>query len=273
MPRPTPAQIVESLRDYAVDLKETAGWQTRGTGYMFAPVGQVNHHDAASEAASDATVLNMMINGRGGANPLRGPLCNGWIDSDSKVYLIAYGNANHAGSGEADVLDRVKKGLGPLGDARLDADKDSVVGNTYFWGWECRNAGSGTDVWEQLDAMVRANAALCDVHGWSSNTSIAHREWTARKPDPAGINMFEFRRLIAERMAASGGVQLPEGIDVIGTSRLDDQKAAVRLMYATFLGRAPESQAALDTWVWNLATKGYETTVKEFVALTGFPTP
>lgn len=189
-----PDNIVDALRDFGLVVVEHPGWRFRGTSYPFDPFAQLVHHDALSEAVDDARALQLMVGGR---PDLKGPLCNGWIDSDGRVVLVAYGNANHAGRGEADVLALLKAGQPPLGDARTDPDKDGPVGNSHLWGWECRNAGDGTDVWEQLDAMERACAALAQVNGWSPNAIAAHREWTARKPDPAGIDMHQFRADVA----------------------------------------------------------------------------
>lgn len=194
----TPDQIVEALRDYGLTVVERPGWRTRGTRHPFIPIGQAWHHDALSEAVSDARALQIVEEGR---PDLSGPLCNGWIDSSSVVYLIAHGNANHAGWNEIDVIDRLRKGLAPLGDARTDPDTDGIVGNPYLWGWECRNAGDGIDVWDQLDAMERAGAALCDVNGWPAAANAAHRELTARKPDPRGFDMRAFRADIAHIQA------------------------------------------------------------------------
>lgn len=182
--------IVAGLKDYGLKVRERAGWETRGTGYRFEPIGQAWHHDAISEAMSDANAEAMLANGR---PDLRGPLCNGAVDSDATVVLIAYGNANHAGWNERDVIDRLRAGKAPLGDACLDPDGDTVVGNPLLWGWECRNTGIHGDVWEQLDAMERAGAAMCDVNGWPSAANAAHRELTARKPDPVDIHMPTFR--------------------------------------------------------------------------------
>jgi hypothetical protein len=198
MTLPASHRIVEALRDYGLTVIEDPGWTSRGTGHPFQPFAQAWHHDALTEQVSDARALDIMRHGR---PDLRGPLCNGWIDSDSRVVLVAAGNANHAGRNEADVIDRLRRGLAPLGDARDDPDRDSVIGNPHLWGWECRNAGTGTDVWDQLDAMERAGAALCDVNGWPAAANAAHRELTARKIDPAGFDMRRFRADIAHLQA------------------------------------------------------------------------
>jgi hypothetical protein len=187
---PTPAELVAALKDYGVSVVEEPGWILRGTGYSFHPYGQAIHHDALSEAVSDARALQIMIEGR---PDLNGPLCNDWQDSDGVVHLVAWGNANHAGRNEADVHRRLKAGLAPLGDARLDPDEDTVIGNSFLWGRECRNAGDGRDPWEQLADMGRASAAIADCFGWSTQAIAGHRELTKRKIDPAGFSMFDFR--------------------------------------------------------------------------------
>lgn len=258
MPRPTPDDIVVALRDFGCKVGERPYWWSRGTKHPFNPVGQINHHDALTENVSDRTALQIMENGR---PDLTGPLCNGWIDSDSVVYLVAYGNANHAGRGEADVLERVKRGLAPLGDARDDPDKDTIVGNSHYWGWEVRNAGTGTDPYEQLDAMVRANAALAQVHGWSENRSIAHREHTARKPDPAGIVMPEFRRLVGLRLHAHTPPHGPFEEDVM-IAALAHVAATYRAVTAT--KREPDPNGLKD---WTLKFAGAEDNADALVML------
>lgn len=224
---PTPRQIVAGLKDYRITVIEDKGWTTRGAktsnGVLrpFHPYAQAVHHDAMSEAVSDATALRVMRDGR---IDLAGPLCNGWIDSSGVVYLISANNANHAGWNERDVHDRLSKGLQPMGDARNDPDTDGIVGNSFLWGWECRNAGDGHDPWEQLDVMERACAAIADVYGWSSNAIAGHRELTARKTDPVGFDMFQFRRDVKKIQADHNAPPPLEFYDDMATkiSRLDN---------------------------------------------------
>lgn len=217
--QPRPAEIVTALKDYGVPTVERSGWRTRGTQYDASFYGHLNHHDALMESVSDQRALQLMEQGR---SDLPGPLCNGWGDSDGTYYLVAYGNANHAGRGEQDVLERVKAGEPPTGDARLDPDGDGPVGNTWFWGTEWRNAGDGRDPYEQLDTMVRANAALVDVFNWpNANVCIGHKEWTKRKPDPAGFDMFEFRRLVANRLAGPSGAAIPKELDMFTLQQIN----------------------------------------------------
>lgn len=211
--QPKPLEIITALKDYGVPTVRYGDWERRGTVYDATFYGHLNHHDALTEAVTDKRALELMVVGR---SDLKGPLCNGWGDSDGIYYLIAYGNANHAGYGEKDVLDRVKAGQAPTGDARLDSDKDSIVGNTWFWGTEWRNAGTGRDPYDQLDTMIKVNAALIDVFNWpNSNVCIGHKEWTARKIDPAGFDMFEFRRLVNHKYAEHKGIEDEDMIQIV----------------------------------------------------------
>lgn len=200
----TPVEIVTALRDYRCKVVERPGWITRGTGYRFDPIGQAWHHDAFQERYDDEAAAAFMEKGR---PDLRGPIANGSIGNYGTVFLIAYGNANHAGRNAAEVHDRLRRGLAPLGDA---VGPDTVVGNPLLWGWECRNAGTGHDPWDQLDVMERAGAAMCDVNGWPPETNAGHRELTARKVDPRGFDMHAFRADIARILEEHNDMPLTE---------------------------------------------------------------
>lgn len=183
-----PDDIVAALRDYGCKVKEWPGWRTRGRPYPFDPYGQAWHHDAFSEGFSDEAATRYIA--ETGRPDLPAPLANGTIGNYGVVTLTAYGNANHAGLNMASVLARLKAGLAPLGKA---VAKGTVVGNPHLWGWECRNAGTGHDPWEQLDTMERAGAAMADCCGWSPMAQAGHLELTSRKIDPKGFNMHAFR--------------------------------------------------------------------------------
>lgn len=200
MPLASPDDIVASLRDYGCKVHEWAGWRTRGRPYRFAPYGQAWHHDAFYESYGDLEAAGFMVKGR---SDLPGPIANGAIGNYGTVFLVAYGNANHAGRNRASVLKRLQAGLAPLGWARDQPyEADTVVGNTYLWGWECRNAGTGRDPWDQLDVMVRAGAAMADACGWNANQNAGHGELTTRKIDPVGFQLDNFRLSIALRQLA-----------------------------------------------------------------------
>lgn len=223
MPLATPDEIVAALKDYRLKVVEWPGWRTRGRPYPFDPYGQAWHHDAFGEQFGDADAARYMT--EKGRPDLPPPLCNGAIGNFGTVYLCAYGNANHAGRNEADVHARLKAGKAPLGDARSDPDGDTVVGNSYLWGWECRNAGNGQDPWDQLDVMMRAGAAMADCCDWNAMASAGHRELTARKPDPVGFDMTAFRAGIARAQAAHNAPTEPEEDDLM--QRIEWFKGAV----------------------------------------------
>lgn len=196
MPLAPPNDIIAALRDYRLTVHEMDGWRNRGRPYAFNPYGQAWHHDAFSESFPDWDAARYMtFSGRPDLPP---PLCNGAIGEQGTIYLCAYGNANHAGKNRSSVHARLQKGQAPLDRAyRLPYEADSVVGNSRLWGWECRNAGTGRDPWEQLETMIRAGAAMADACGWNANQNAAHAELTARKIDPAGFEMANFRLSIA----------------------------------------------------------------------------
>jgi hypothetical protein len=149
---------------------------------------------------------------RDGYRELPGPLSLAVIAKDGTVYLVGYGRANHAGSGDNRVLQAVMAEDPLPAPVRRDTD-----GNARFYGFECENLGDGKDPWPdvQVDAIVRASAALERAHGWgtgpdSAHTStIGHKEWTDQKIDPYGpigttggpaLTMPLIRARVAERL-------------------------------------------------------------------------
>ncbi|WP_109030177.1 peptidoglycan recognition protein family protein [Streptomyces rubrogriseus] len=125
---------------------------------------------------------------RTGHSTLPGPLCHGVICKQGHIHVVGYGRANHAGLGDDDVLQAVinEHALPPDNEANTD-------GNRHFYGFECENLGDNKDPWPavQVDAMVRAAAALLRAHGWNKNgagaiSAIAHAEWQPGKVDPRG---------------------------------------------------------------------------------------
>ncbi|MEU6141406.1 peptidoglycan-binding protein [Streptomyces sp. NPDC047081] len=189
--------LVSALRAEGVTLVEHAGWRTnnRNSKGSWGPVnGVVIHHTVTS--GTTATV-NLCFNGRA---DLPGPLCHGVIAKDGTVHLVGNGRANHAGSGDGDVLRAVVAERSTL----PAPDQNDTDGNTHFYGFECVNLGDGKDPWPeaQLDAMARASAALCRAHGWTAASVIGHKEWTSAKIDPRGFTMAAFRARVADRLSA-----------------------------------------------------------------------
>jgi N-acetyl-anhydromuramyl-L-alanine amidase AmpD len=165
--------LVDKLRQAGLDVEECSGWQQRGS-YDFNPQGLVCHHTAGSPNG-DYPSLNIVTNGRPG---LPGPLAQLGLGRSGKVYVIASGRANHAGSGGW-------RGLS---------------GNSSVIGIEAENTGRG-EPWPQvqLDAYLRTAAVVCRHGGFGPAMVCGHKEWAPdRKIDPNGIDMHRFRVQIAE---------------------------------------------------------------------------
>jgi len=79
------------------------GWDSRGTGYTFAPRGLTCHWDASTIRSGEWGALGIIERGRGGDSPVPGPLAQfqgaRCLDGIPKVAMVAAGRANHAGRG------------------------------------------------------------------------------------------------------------------------------------------------------------------------------
>ena len=180
-----------SLLSPVCNLQVRDNWQTYVRPGSFTPVGIMIHHTGGQND------LNIVIKGR---SDLPGPLANFYSDRDApyKVTLISGGRCNHAGGGSALVLSETRRDVAPSGDAAARGLLDGPGGNGYFIGFELENNGIGQD-WptEQLESIARCCAAISKHHGWTANRTIAHREWSKRKPDPRGFSMKDFRGRVA----------------------------------------------------------------------------
>lgn len=200
--------LVAALRAEGVRVVEHDGWRINNRNHK-GPWGPVNgviiHHTVTSGTTYS---VELCFNGH---STLPGPLCHGVIAKDGTVYLVGNGRTNHAGSGDADVLQAVIEER-----ATLPApDQNNTDGNARFYGFECVNLGDGKDPWPeaQLEAIVRASAAICRAHGWSARSVIGHKEWTNTKIDPRGPGMPTMPALrdrIATQLAATTPTPPPE---------------------------------------------------------------
>ncbi|MEU9264327.1 peptidoglycan-binding protein [Streptomyces sp. NPDC048251] len=186
--------LVSALRAEGVTVVEHSGWRTNNRNHKgsWGPVnGVIVHHTVTSGTGNSVSLCF------DGHSALPGPLCHGVIAKDGTVHLVGNGRANHAGSGDGDVLKAV------IAEKALPApNENDTDGNVHFYGFECVNLGDGKDPWPavQLEAMVRASAALCRAHGWSAASVIGHKEWTSTKIDPRGFTMADFRARVATRL-------------------------------------------------------------------------
>ncbi|MER5433884.1 peptidoglycan-binding protein [Streptomyces sp. NPDC002588] len=189
--------LVAALRSEGVTVVEHSGWRThnRNSKGSWGPVnGVIIHHTVTSGTSNSVSICF------NGYSALPGPLCHGVIAKDGTVHLVGNGRANHAGSGDGDVLRAVVAESTTL----PAPNQNDTDGNVHFYGFECVNLGDGKDPWPdvQLEAMVRASAALCRAHGWSAHSVIGHKEWTNTKIDPRGFAMADFRDRVAARLGA-----------------------------------------------------------------------
>ncbi|MFC7983797.1 N-acetylmuramoyl-L-alanine amidase [Streptomyces sp. NPDC057336] len=177
--------FLKALRDEGLDVVLVGDWDDHNRNHKgpWGPVhGVLLHHTVTKGSARTVEIC------RKGYEGLPGPLCHGVITKDGKVHLVGYGRANHAGTGDDDVLRAV------INETSLPADNETTTdGNRHFYGFECENLGDGDDPWPaaQVEAMVRASAAVLRAHGWNKNgqggiSVIAHAEWQPGKVDPRG---------------------------------------------------------------------------------------
>uniref|UniRef100_UPI00202ED602 peptidoglycan recognition protein family protein n=1 Tax=Streptomyces sp. MSC1_001 TaxID=2909263 RepID=UPI00202ED602 len=202
----TADQIVKALRDEGVKVVEVRGWRTNNRNHVgqWGPVhGIMLHHTVTPKTMS---AVSMCFDG---IENLPGPLCHGVIRRDGTVHLVGNGRANHAGGGDPDVLAAViaeNYGTRPPATNEHQGSDGAVDGNARFYGFECENLGDGKDPWPavQVEAMVRASAALARALDWGAKSVIGHLEWSDWKSDPKGpdnvVAMPGLRLRIAERL-------------------------------------------------------------------------
>lgn len=191
--------FLAALRAEGVKVVEVGSWRThnRNSKGAWGEVhGVMIHHTVTSGTAKTVAIC------RDGYTSLPGPLCHGVVAKDGTVHLVGYGRTNHAGTGDDDVLKAV------INEVSLPAaNKANTDGNARFYGFECENLGNGEDPWPaaQVEAMVRAAAAICRAHGWGKDgdtSVIGHKEWQPGKVDPRGpgVSMPDIRKRVTERL-------------------------------------------------------------------------
>ena len=207
--------MADVLKDAKQKVAEQPGWKTRGRS----DVGRIEiiicHHTAGG-LQGNMPSLGTITNGRGGRNPLAGPLANLGLGRDGTWYVVAAGRANHAGAGQW---------------------AGCTNGNSEGIGIEAENNGVG-EPWAEvmLDAYRHGCAAMCKHLGLDANRVCGHREYAlpkGRKIDPTGIDMAAFRREVAAIMG--GFAPAPILVPVVDaksrpTIRRGDHGVAVKLL-------------------------------------------
>ena len=243
--------LADVARNAGLDVVEVDGWETRGRTYCtMRPKGVVCHHTGGPKSG-DMPSLNLLIKGRKG---LPGPLSQYGLGRSGKVYVVAAGTSNHAGSG---------------GWKRLDSNCDVI-------GIEAEN--TGRDPWpkKQLEAYVTLVAAICEHLGIDTSMVAAHKEWApGRKPDPHSINMDEFRQWVDE--ARGNGevhtkpprVKKPDISFDIGrvtvAQTMNDEHPDVRRAQGLLSAYSPVPPGAVD----GIAGPKFDRSVREYQTLKG----
>ncbi|MFE2934946.1 N-acetylmuramoyl-L-alanine amidase [Streptomyces sp. NPDC059278] len=199
-------KALEALRAEGLTVVEVGSWKTHNRGQRgdgWGPVHGVILHHTVTDGTTAAKAQSSVDLCYRGHSTLPGPLCHGVIDKQGVVHMVGWGRTNHAGLGDDDVLRAVvsEKPLPAANEANID-------GNARFYGFECVNLGDNKDGWppEQVEAMVRASAALLRAHGWGKDgktSVIGHKEWQPGKVDPRGPGlpgMGAVRDRVAERL-------------------------------------------------------------------------
>jgi hypothetical protein len=174
--------LASVARKTNLEVIEVPGWETRGRGEMSDVRAVVCHHTATLNRTADMPSLNTLIKGR---PDLSGPLSHFGLSRSGKVYVIAAGRCNHAGTVQ-----------------------NPSWGNSHSIGIEAE--ATGTDAtWPevQVSAFAQLCRVLVDHFGLSVSAVLGHKEVAdppGRKIDP-NFDMTAFRG----RVSALGGTPAP----------------------------------------------------------------
>jgi N-acetylmuramoyl-L-alanine amidase len=111
-------KVATILKGKGIKVTAVEGWTTRG-GQGFDPRAVVCHWTGAGQKST----TSMLVHGRGGPNPIPGPLCNFEVlPGDSGVKLIAAGRANHNAPAKTGFGNSVSFGIEAAGPSIVDAE-------------------------------------------------------------------------------------------------------------------------------------------------------
>lgn len=248
----TRTKLLQQLRKFGVRYKEHGQWWTHNrddeTGKDFGPVhGLVLHHTGTdADTASQVRLL------REGRPDLPGPLVQAGIDTDGVVHLVGWGRCNHAGLGDDDVFRHVRdedySGI-------LKPNENNTDGNDALYGLEAMYSGSHGMTPAQYKGTTLFSAAICDGHGWSSKSVIAHGEWTNQKWDPgyAPSRMMDMTAVRSDIQDAIDMRDIPERQLSFETVKgyMPKLRKGDRNWYVKWM------QTCLNRFGWDLNTDGF----------------
>lgn len=185
------SKSADALRAAGLTVAPTDdAWLTRGHGDMKKVLGVLCHDTAGRSPPDDHSDFATVVAGRGGSDPIAGPLANWFLARSGVWWPVAAGKAYHAGYGELD---------GELG-----------IFNAELIGVEAENVGVvGKDPWPdaQVDSYARGCAAFAKLYDFDAAHVLGHREYAlppGRKQDP-DFDMVDFRSKVSAALAAQGG--------------------------------------------------------------------
>jgi hypothetical protein len=194
------------LRSAGLKVAEVPGWRSNGHDGDFTAQGGMWHH---------TTVLNDLETLVRGRSDLPGPIANLYLRRDGSYTVVCGGVAWHAGPGALSVLEDLRKGVAPKGDAQaLGLADDTRIANHFLIGIECEGGINDTDDFPdvQLEALITGSAALSRALGLRSESWIHHREWTNRKPDMG--HRGNLRGRLADALGGAAPVASPSAMSV-----------------------------------------------------------
>lgn len=174
-----PLTLLAALRAKGLNVRQYAGWQTRGTEWAEgAPIGTMPHHTAPP--------LPYPLRDLSGVDTGR-VKCNINIKADGTVWLVAFNACTYSsGSGSSVVVDEVRRGVVPPATARERGLADDTGGNRVFFNVEVDHAGDGRpQTPEAVAALALVHLTVADFYGYTDTAMASHAEFTGRKGDPA----------------------------------------------------------------------------------------
>ena len=252
----TPTQILSALKSAGLDVYETPGWRDRcrchsgsherhenPTGRRFGPLyGFTVHHTAGPSLAGDRALAytdNILVAGNGNTV---GPLCLAGVDSRGRIILVGAGRANHIGGVSARSIDAMRTGSFSMSGYE-DLRGSGNDGNTHTLGFEIMAPGKPSGV--QIDATIRAVAALCRASGIGAGSVHGHGECSDQRDysDP-GLDMGAFRRAVRDQMGKAQGEDLDMTRDQLMASKIgyDGGKKTARVDTALARGASAYDQ-------------------------------
>jgi LysM repeat protein len=160
-------QMLAQLQKWGVKYRPYKDWRNHNRNHKGAwgPVnGFMVHHTGSDSDDQRALLYN-------GTADLPGPLCHFGLAQDGTVWLIGWGRANHAGSGDDDVLRAV------IDEKPIPHDDESNTDfNSRFYGVEIWYNGNHRMSDAQYETLLKLAAAICDFHGWGKYSVIGHGE-------------------------------------------------------------------------------------------------